>query len=110
MTSESLYALGLELMDSAVDLGESTNDVCSKQGLEYRDGLLIALLALIPLRLRTLAALRIGKHLVRCGDLWTLDIPAEDVKTKRPLDYPIATELSKRIDIYLVGREELRSH
>lgn len=80
VTSEALYALGLELMDSAVDLGNLTNDVCSQQALRYRDGLLIALLALIPLRLRTLTALRIGKHLVRCGNLWTLDIPAEDVK------------------------------
>jgi integrase/recombinase XerD len=101
VTSEVLYALGLELMNTAVNLGDLTKDVCSKQALMYRDGLLIALLALIPLRLRTLAALRIGKHLVRSGDLWTLDIPAEDVKTKRPLDYPIAPELSKRIDIYL---------
>jgi integrase len=100
VTSETLYALGLQLMDGAVNPDDLT-DVCSKQALAYRNGLLIALLALIPLRLRTLAALRIGKHLVRCGNLWTLDIPAEDVKTNRPLDYPVAPELSKRIDTYL---------
>ena len=69
--------------------------------LPIRDGLIIALLALIPLRRRTLAALRIGKHLVRSGDQWVLDIPAEDIKTKRPLEYPISAELSERIDIYL---------
>ena len=46
VTSEALYALGLQLMDSAVNLGDLTNDVCSKQALAYRDGLLIALLAL----------------------------------------------------------------
>ena len=55
--------------------------------LHYRNGLIIALLALVPLRRRTLAALRIGKHLVQSGDQWSLDIPAEDIKTKRPLDY-----------------------
>ena len=67
----------------------------------YRDGLIIALLALIPLRRRALAALRFGKHLVRYGDLWALDIPAKDVKTKRPLEYPISSELSGYIDLYL---------
>jgi integrase/recombinase XerD len=64
-------------------------------------GLIIALLALIPLRRRTLAALRIGKHLVKSGDLWALDIPAEDIKTKRSLDCPVSAELSGRIDLYL---------
>jgi len=30
-----------------------------------------------------------------------LDIPAEDIKTKRPIEYPISAELSGRIDFYL---------
>jgi integrase len=67
----------------------------------FRDGLIIALLALVPLRRRTLAALRIGKHLKKSDGQWFLDIPAEDVKTKRPLDYPLAAELSQRIDVYV---------
>jgi site-specific recombinase XerD len=62
---------------------------------------MIALLAAIPLRRRTLAALRIGHHLVRTGALWALDIPSELVKTKRPLAYSIPAELSRRIDVYL---------
>jgi integrase/recombinase XerD len=99
VTSETLYALGMELMDRAIADGKSarTRSVQTK----YRDGLMIALLALIPLRRRTLAALRIGKHLVRSGDVWLLDIPAEDIKTKRPIEYPISAELSGRIDFYL---------
>ena len=73
----------------------------------FRDGLIIALLALIPLRRRTAASLRIGKHLVKSGEDWALDIPAEDVKTKRPLDFPISGELSRRIDIYV---DQIRPH
>ena len=69
VTSERLYALGMELMD--------------------------------PLRRRTLAALRIGKHVVKTGQVWALEIPAEDTKTRRPLDYPVSPELSERIDVYL---------
>src|SRR5262249_36377235 len=35
----------------------------------YRDGLIIALLAGAPLRRGTLAALRVGEHLLKSGDL-----------------------------------------
>jgi integrase len=99
VTSETLYALGMELMDRAFANGKSAKTRSVQTS--YRDGLMIALLALVPLRRRTLAALRIGKHLVRSGDLWLLDIPAEDIKTKRPIEYPISAELSGRIDFYL---------
>jgi integrase/recombinase XerD len=99
VTSETLYALGIELMDGVITSGKPASRRTTQTA--YRDGLIIALLALIPLRRRTLAALRIGKHLVQSGDLWALDIPAEDVKTKRPLEYPISAELSERIDLYL---------
>src|SRR5262249_36777366 len=74
--------------------------------LHYRDGLVIALLALIPLRSRTLAALRIGQHLVKAGDLWALDIPAADTKTRRALDFPVSREMSARINLYF---EQFRS-
>jgi len=67
----------------------------------FRDGLLIALAAAFAPRRRTLAAVRIGEQLKKIGDLWFLDIPREDVKTKRPLDYPISPQLSQRIDIYV---------
>jgi integrase len=101
VTSETLYALGIKLMDRAVTNDNETKNLSVAHALDYRDGLMIALLALIPLRRRTLAALRIGKQLVQSGNLWALDIPAKDVKTKRPLDYPISAELSGRIDLYL---------
>ena len=99
VTSETLYALGIELMDSVITSGKPAK--MRTMQTAYRDGLIIALLALIPLRRRTLAALRIGKHLIKSGDLWALDIPAEDVKTKRPLEYPISAALSGYIDLYL---------
>jgi integrase/recombinase XerD len=100
VTSETLYAIGIELMDDAINSNRTKNEALG-DAVRYRAGLIIALLALIPLRRRTLAALRIGKHLVKSGDLWMLDIPAEDVKTKRALEYPLSGELSGRIDLYL---------
>jgi integrase/recombinase XerD len=101
VTSDRLYALGIELMDFAVADAETTQRLSKAHAFEYRDGLIIALLALIPVRRRTLEALCIGKHLVKTGDLWALDIPAVDTKSRRPLDYPIPRELSARIDFYL---------
>jgi integrase/recombinase XerD len=99
VTSEKLYELGIKLMDDALASGGPPTSW--RVQTAFRDGLIIALLALIPLRRRTLEALRIGKQLVRSGDQWVLDIPAEDVKTKRPLDYPLSPELSRRMDIYV---------
>jgi integrase/recombinase XerD len=100
ITSESLYLLGLQLMDPARP-AEDIRPMSRAQALRYRDGLIIALLAVVPLRRRTLAGLRIGHHVVRTGDLWALDIPSELVKTKRPLAYSIPAELSRCIDVYL---------
>jgi integrase/recombinase XerD len=101
VTSDHLYALGIELMDHAVASAEIAERISKAHAFEYRDGLIIALLALVPLRSRTLVALRIGKHLVKAGNLWALDIPAADTKTRRPLDYPISKELCHRVDLYL---------
>ena len=89
VTSDRLYALGIELMDRAMADAFGFVEPSKAQAFAYRDGLIIALLALIPLRRRTVAALRIGKHVVKSGQLWALDIPAADSKTRRALDYPV---------------------
>ena len=99
ITSETLYTLGIELMDGAIATGNPVETRAAQTA--YRDGLIIALLALIPMRRRTLAALRIGKHLVRSGRLWALEIPAQDTKTRQSIEYPISAELTDRIDHYL---------
>lgn len=104
VTSEILYDVGMKLMDGAQLTGKLPTRRYARTA--FRDGLIIALLAMIPLRRRTLTVLRIGKHLIKSGDHWVLAIPAEDVKTKRPLDYPIPPELSQRIDTYVT---EVRS-
>jgi integrase len=97
VTSDQLYALGMKLMDDA-----DQKDVIGKlDAFQYRDGLIIALLALIPLRRRTVTALRIGQQLLKYGDFWVLDIPAQDTKTGQPLDYPVSEMLSAYIDKYL---------
>lgn len=101
VTSDRLYLLGVELMDRAVAVADSAERIDKAHAFQYRDGLVIALLALIPLRSRTLTALRTGQHLVKTGESWALDIPAADTKTRRALDFPVSREMSARIDLYL---------
>jgi integrase/recombinase XerD len=101
VTSEQLYALGIELVERAVANSKEATHITKVHAFDYRDGLIIALLALIPLRRRTIAALRNGMHLVKSGALWSLDIPAQDNKSKRPLEYEIPPDMSERIDLYL---------
>ena len=101
VTSDRLYLLGIELMDRAVADADAAERSRVAHAFQYRDGLIIAFLALIPLRSRTLSALRIGNHLTKAGDLWALDIPASDTKSGRSLEFPISSEMSARIDVYL---------
>jgi integrase len=96
VTSDQLYALGIELMDDAEPSASVQGDA-----FRYRDGLIIALLAVAPLRRGTLAALRVGEHLLKSGDLWVLEIPAKDMKTRQSLDFLLSGPLSSRIDTYL---------
>ena len=101
ITSDRLYLLGIELMSRAVADVETAERTTKMHAFRYRDGLIIALLALIPLRSRTLTALHIDQHLVRNGNVWALDIPAADTKARRSLDFPVSREISARIDLYL---------
>ena len=99
VTSETLFALGIALMDGALSSGKLVT--ASSVQTAYRDGFIIAFLAVIPLRRRTLGLLQIGRHLVRSGAGWAVDIPANDTKSKRPLEFPLSPDLSAHIDFYL---------
>ena len=80
VTSDRLYLLGIELMDRAVAQANARRQINKADAFCFRDGLIICLLAIIPLRSRSLTALRIGQHLVKASGVWTLDIPATDTK------------------------------
>jgi integrase/recombinase XerD len=96
----TLFALGLRLMDD-VDASLVSRDPEHKDVRQYRDGLLIALLAAVPLRRRNIASLRLGHSLVRIGQDWLITIPAEEVKTRQVLDFPIPPRLQPRVNRYL---------
>ncbi len=67
-----------------------------------------------PLRLRALTHLRLGEELVRTGGdggRWSEFIIGEDLnKTKEPLRWPVAPQLSKVIDTYVTTFRPLAPH
>ena len=99
--ADDLAALGYELMAQAVANADACGRISQEDAKKYRDGLMIALLAAVPVRRRTLAGLRIGEHLVRSGTGWQLDIPADLTKTGIALDYVLSDSLSASVDVFL---------
>src|SRR6476660_3437405 len=77
---KELFRLGLQLMKWAEE-SEGLTSFC--RALAYRDGLIIALLAADPLRLANIAALELGRTLIKDGTTWSFEIPAEQTKERR---------------------------
>jgi integrase/recombinase XerD len=72
-----------------------------RQAIACRDGLMIALLALRPLRLKNFAALTIGRHLVQQAGTWQIRFGAEETKNKRPIEISFPGQLVPFLDLYL---------
>ncbi len=66
ITSVQLLELGQQLMDESMP--PSNGPIRLGDAIRYRDGLMIALLAFVPLRRKNLAALQIDRHLVQEED------------------------------------------
>lgn len=67
----------------------------------FRDGLIIALLAVRPIRRKNLAALLIGFHLTKTATGWRLFLPAAEVKNREEYDKVIPPEVGLLLDRYL---------
>jgi len=98
VSSERLLTLGLEL----ISRGEASNHLTDlTRARLVRDGLMIALLSLCPIRLRNLAELRVGHQLRRIGDAWWIILKAAETKTGRPDERPVPGIVAAHIDGWL---------
>jgi integrase len=92
--TDDLLALGLQLMNKAK----------SKTGLRaavlFRDGLLIAFLALTALRRRNLAGLRLGKNLIETNGRWTIELQEDETKTHAPHELELPDLLVEPLCVY----------
>jgi integrase/recombinase XerD len=92
-----LWELGLEMMQEA----ESNVALSVKhRAILYRDGLLIAFLALCPLRRRNAVALRDDEHLEVLSGSTALTIPAEQYKSRKEFNATLPQVLMERIRTY----------
>jgi integrase len=90
-----LIKLGRDLMDSA-----DRQRRIDERARQFRDGLLIALLASRPIRRRALSELRIGSHVCRDGDAFTLLLPGSDTKSGQPVEMPLPSWLAPYVSRY----------
>ena len=93
--SDELLGLGLRLMDNAA------GHTGWRAAALYRDGLMIALLALVPLRRLNLAGLRLHHSLMQDRSGWSICLPADETKTGAPLDLGLPEILLEPLQVYL---------
>jgi site-specific recombinase XerD len=96
--SARLYALGQSLMTQADQIRTRSP---FKATTAYRDGLMVALLALCPLRLKNFAALALNTSIRPTGDGWVIAISHEDSKTRRPIEMLLPDILKSALARYL---------
>ena len=96
----------LKLSDELLDLGfalidKATNAEGLTAAILHRDGLLIALLALVPLRRRNIAGLQIGQNMIDVNGTWLIALHATETKTHAPLEIIWPGELVAPLVAYL---------
>lgn len=94
--SRLLYELGLSLMDNA-----NKADTPRQRAKLFRDGLLVAIFASRAPRLRSMAACRIGIHLLEGPDGYRLAFSKADLKTGGFQEYPLPAGLTAYVRRYL---------
>lgn len=98
INSNRILEAGIALIQRA---GTEPNHTDLQRSRMARDGLLIAFLAVCPIRLKNLAALTIGQTIVRQGGEWWLHLSAADTKSGR-LDHRVVPDvLAPWIDLYM---------
>jgi integrase len=99
ITSVQLLELGLKLMDeNKPQPGASLN---VHQAVAYRDGLMIAVLAYVPIRPKNLTSLEIGRHLVLERDRWFVLVPREETKSGKRVQFELPEALIPYLKLYL---------
>ncbi len=98
-TTDELRELGFQLMEQANAKASVRIDTFA--ALEYRDGLMLALLAMCPLRRSNLAGLEVGRSLISSGNIWTILLSSAETKGRRDEEHFLPADISACIDRYL---------
>lgn len=96
LSSDRLFRVGLEYFEAA-----ATNPLPLTAAIQGRDGLMVAVLALRPLRRRNFADLSMGRSLIAAGDGWHICFEPHETKTGRAIDLPWPDCLNAPLALYL---------
>ena len=69
--------------------------------VDYRDGLMIALLATTLLRVKNFADIEIDRHLVKSGNGYVMTIPAEEIKNNQYVELEVPDPIVPILDRYI---------
>lgn len=94
--AEVLVEAGLTLMAEA----EADDATLLQRATKYRNGLMIALLACCPVRLKNFTKLTLGESLRQVDGSWWIVLGATETKEKRPDERRVPDFLSANIDRY----------
>ena len=92
-----LVEAGLTLVAEAQEF--ATTDLARARGV--RNGLIVALLALCPIRLKNFADLEIGHTFKEIDGSWWIVLPGHLTKSRRPDERRVPEWLNSAIDLYL---------
>jgi site-specific recombinase XerD len=99
--TKDLLEYGIQLMEQA----GSISPMKRRAAVDYRDGLIIALLSVRPLRLANFIGLAVGKDIALRHNRFWCSIPATETKNRLNLEYPLPQQLQKQLEFYF---EEVR--
>ena len=97
VATEELVKVGLVLMQNA----RAAKPGSAEQARKFRNGLIIALLAVCPIRIGSYASLTLGRSFLRIGDGWWIKLAANETKSGRPDERPVPRFLTSCADEYL---------
>jgi integrase/recombinase XerD len=96
--------LGLAMMEKArgeIEARAADPDPHFLEQVNYRDGLVLCLLSLWPIRRRSIAALTVNRHVARLGDQIHLKLHEEDTKARRSETFLVPECLKPHVLYYL---------
>ena len=96
--TEVLVECGLTLMAEAERSATLSSLTKARQ---FRDGLMVAMLALHPIRLKNFASLEIGRNLVKIDGWWWIVLSATETKESRPDERRIDNLIAPSLETYL---------
>ena len=96
--TEVLVEAGLTLITEA-DSSPALSKLAKAR--QVRNGLMVTMLAMHPIRLKNFASLEIGRNFIKIEDSWWIILSAADTKEKRPDERRIDELLTPALTLYL---------